>query len=76
MDKALYAKATEIAWKHASKCANIILRMGTFHTIMTLLAIIVNPFQDAGLHDTCIEARIIAEGSVHGVLEGRMYNRQ
>ena len=32
---ALYAKAAEIAWKHTSKYANIILRMDTFHTIMT-----------------------------------------
>ena len=76
MDKALYAKATEIALKNTSKYANIILRMGTFHTIMTLLAIIGKRFQDSGLRDTCIESGIIAEGSVHGVLEGRMYNRQ
>ena len=75
MDQALYAKATDIAWKHTSKYANIILRMGTFHTIMTLLAIIGKQFQDAGLRDTCIESGIIAEGSVSGVLEGRMYNR-
>ena len=75
MDQALYSKATEIAWKHTSKYANIILRMGTFHTIMTLLAIIGKRFQDSGLRDTCIESGIIAEGSVHGVLEGRMYKR-
>ena len=75
MDQALYAKATEIVWKHTSKYANIILRMGTFHTIMTLLAIIGTRFQDAGLRDTCIESGIIADGSVSGQLEGRMYNR-
>ena len=51
---------------------NIILRMGTFHTIMTLLAIIRKRFQDAGLRKTCIESGIIAEGSVSVVLEGRM----
>ena len=75
MDQALYAKATEFAWKHTSKYANIILRMSTFHTIMTLLATIGKLFQDAGLRDTCIESGIIAEGSVSGELEGRMYNR-
>ena len=69
MDQALYAKATEIAWKLTSKYANIILRMGTFHTI------IGRPFQDAGLRDTCTASKIIAEGSVHGVLEERMYKR-
>ena len=75
MDQALYAKATEFAWKHTSKYANIILRMGTFHTIMTLLSTIGKLFQGAGLRDTSIESGIIAEGSVSGVLEGRMYNR-
>ena len=67
-------KAAEIAWKHTSKYANIILQMGTFHTIMTLLAIIGKRFQDAGLRDTCTESGIIANGSVSGVLEGRMYS--
>ena len=75
MDQALYAKSTEIAWKLTSKYANIILRMGTFHTIMTLFAIIGKRFQDAGLRDACIESGIIAEGSVYGVLAGRMYKR-
>ena len=32
-------------------------------------------FQDAGLRDTCIASEINAEGSVHGVLEERMYKR-
>ena len=69
---ALYEKAIYIAWKHTSKYANIILRMGTFHTIMTLLAIIGKRFQDAGLRSNCIESGILAEGSISGVLEGRM----
>ena len=72
---ALYAKAAQLVWKHTSKYANIILRMGTFHTTMTLLAIIGKWFQDAGLRDTCIESGIIAEGSVSDVLGGIMYNR-
>ena len=75
MDQALYAKATEIAWKHREKYARMVLRMGTFHTIMTLLAIIGKRFQDAGLRDLCIESGIVAEGSVSGVLDGKMYNR-
>ena len=67
---ALYAKAAEIAWIHTSEYAKIILRMGTFPTIMTLLAIIGKRFQDAGLHVACIESGTIAEGSVSGVLAG------
>lgn len=46
-DQALYAKAVEITWKHAGKFQNIIIRLGVFHTICTLLAIIGKPFQDA-----------------------------
>ena len=32
MDQALYAKAAEIAWKQ-DQFSNIVLRIGTFHTI-------------------------------------------
>ena len=74
-DQALYAKATEIIWKRREQFQDLIPRMGVFHTICTMLAIIGKRFQDAGLRDLCIEARVIAEGSVSGVLEGRHYNR-
>ena len=32
-DQALYAKATEIAWKHPDKFSDIVIRMGVFHTV-------------------------------------------
>ena len=65
----------EIKWKLPDKFDNIIVRMGAFHTTCTLLAIIGKRFQDAGLKDICIEADIIAEGSIGAVLDGKMYNR-
>jgi hypothetical protein len=74
-DQALYVKATEIKWKLSDKFDDVIIRMGAFHTTCTLLAIIGKRFQDAGLKDICIEAGIIAEGSIGSVLDGRMYNR-
>ena len=46
-DQALYAKATEIVWKHRDRFSGLVLRMGTFHTICTLLGIIGKRFQDA-----------------------------
>ena len=54
-DQALFAKASEIIWKH-EKFSNIILRMGAFHTICNLLSTIGKRFQDAGLRDlwTCV----------------------
>lgn len=48
-DQALYAKAVEITWKHPDQFSNIIIRIGNFHTISTLLATIGKRFQDAGL---------------------------
>lgn len=74
-DQAIYAKVTEILWKHTARFPNIIPRLGAFHTACTLLHIIGKRFQDAGLKDLCIESGVLAEGSVAGVLEGRKYNR-
>ena len=74
-DQALYAKATEIVWKYPDMFKGLVLRMGAFHTVCTLLSIIGKRFQDAGLRDICIESGVIAEGSVSGVLDGRRYNR-
>ena len=74
-DQALYAKATEIKWKHSAHFNDIVLRMGVFHTICTFLAVIGKGFQDVGLRDVCVESGLIADGSLAGVLEGRSYNR-
>jgi hypothetical protein len=71
IDQALYAKATEIIWKHADQYANIIFRLGTICNVMSILGA---RFQDAGLRDLRIEAGIIAEGSVNRVMDGKMYN--
>ena len=74
-DQALYAKALEIAWKHQDLFGCIIFRMGVFHTLCTMLAIMGKRFGDAGLRDLCVESGIIADGSIGGVLDGRKYNR-
>ena len=74
LDQALYAKAAEIVWKH-EKFKNIVIRMGVFHTICNLLSIIGKRFQDAELRDLCVEAGVLAEGSVAGLMAGRKYNR-
>ena len=74
-DQALYAKATEIKWKHREQFKDVVLRMGVFHTICIFLSVIGKRFQDAGLRDVIIESGVIVEGSVFGVLEGRTYNR-
>ena len=48
--------------------------MGTFHTICNALSILGKRFQDAGLKYICIEAGLVVEGSVSGVLKGKHYN--
>ena len=46
-----------------------------FHTICNALAVLGKRFQDAGSCVICLEPGVVAEGSVNGVLEGKMYNR-
>ena len=73
MDQALYAKAAEIAWKQ-DQFSNIVLRIGTFHTICIALAILGKQFGDSGLKDIFIESQIVAEGSISAVIDGKPYN--
>jgi len=73
--QALYTKACEDAWKHKDLYAEVLLRLGTFHTSFNLLSIIGKRFQDTGLRDICTESGIIAEGSVLGILEAVQFHR-
>ena len=75
-DQAQYAKAADVTCKHPDKFKmTVIIRLGVFLTICTLLAIVGKRFQDAGLWDLCIESGVIADGSLSGVMDGRKYNR-
>jgi hypothetical protein len=51
------------------------MTLGTFHTIMNVLAIVGKRFQDAGLGDFCIESGILAQGSMAGVFESKSYKK-
>ena len=48
-DQAFYAKACEVVWKNPDNFHPIVLRMGVFHIICTMLAVIGKRFGDAGL---------------------------
>ena len=61
-DQAIYAKAFEVKCKEYEKFKPIVLRLGTFHTICTLISLIGKRFQDAGLKDLLIETGVVAEG--------------
>ena len=74
-DQALYAEACEVVWKNPDNCHPIVLRMGVFHTICTMLAVIGKRFGDAGLRYLSVEYGVIADGSIAGVLDGKKYNK-
>ena len=74
-DQALYAKASEVVWKHSERFTQVVLMMGGFHTICNLLSIIGIRFGDAGLRDLAVESGVIAEGSIDNVLQGKQYAR-
>ena len=62
-------------WKHRDLFADIIPRLGAFHTISCLLSVIGKRFSPAGLRDVIIESGVIEEGSVDGILTGKAYDR-
>ena len=64
-------QATEVTWSHTETFQPVILRLGTFHTICTFLAVIGKRFGDAGLRDIAIESGVIAEGSLKSVFRGK-----
>ena len=75
MDEAVYSKAQMIRWTSDVFQNRLVLRLGEFHVIMCFLGVIGKRFQDGGLRDILIESNIVAEGSIHGVLSGKHYNR-
>ena len=73
-NQACYAKAMEVFWKHKAQFEGLVIMMGGFHLLMTMLAIIGSRFADAGLRDVAVQSEI-AEDSVDSVLNGKHYNR-
>ena len=67
MDQSLYAKATEIIWKHTDQYSNLILRKGVFHTICNFMSILGKRFIDAGLRKICVKSGILGAGSTYSV---------
>ena len=75
-DEAIYAKAYHIKYKKPEKFKDLVLMMGTFHIILTILGVIASRFKDVGLSDVLIQGSIVAEGSVGTMFTGsRAYKR-
>ena len=60
-DQAFYAKAMEVLWKQKERFKGLVVMMGGFHLLMTLLAIVGTRFGDAGLRDVAAHSEVIAE---------------
>ena len=74
-DLAIYAKVQQICWADKSLIEKLVVHLGEFHTCMSFMAVIGKRYGDAGLSDILIEAGVVAEGSVSGVISGNHYNR-
>ena len=75
-DQAVYAKAFEIYNSPLhDRLERIVLRLGAFHIIINVMAIIGHRFGSAGLRDVLIESDILATGSVDATRHGHHYNR-
>ena len=60
---------------HKAQFEDLVIMIGGFHLLTTILAIIGSRFADAGLRDVAVQSEIIAEGSVDSVLNGKHYNQ-
>ncbi|XP_041359488.1 uncharacterized protein LOC121375875 [Gigantopelta aegis] len=74
-DQAIYAKAQQIRWSNDLYMSRIVVRLGEFHTCMSYLGVLGKRFKEAGLQDILIEAEVVAQGSINGVITGHHYNR-
>ncbi|CAB4004680.1 Hypothetical predicted protein [Paramuricea clavata] len=69
-DLAIYAKVQEIRWADQHLQEKLVVRLGEFHACMSFMSVIGKRYGDAGLSDILIEAGVVAEGSLNGVISG------
>lgn len=62
-------------WNDQLRFESIVLMKCNFHILCTLLSIIGKMFGREGLRNLAVESRVIAEGSLDKVLEGKQYNQ-
>ena len=74
LDQAMYAKVCEVKFKRKDEFKDVILFLGTFHTLMMLLGVAGKRYGLAGFRNVMIQGNVIAEGSMEGVVSGKMYN--
>ena len=65
----------KVLWKKPRELQSVVLRMGSFHMTLAMLGVIGKRFAGSGWSDLVIESRVLAPGSVNGVVSGKHYNR-
>ena len=75
LDKVIYALAQEIISPHAQKFKQVVLRLGGFHTSMTMMSVIGKHFTNSGLESILVGSGVVGPSAVHGVMSGKHYNR-
>jgi hypothetical protein len=74
-DQALYCRAKEQVWLHEKQFANVIVRLGGFHTTMNFMKAIGQHFESSGLRDIWIESGVFGDNSTLHMLSGHAYNK-
>ena len=74
-DLGVCMKAYPIIWNHPQKYKNHIILIGTFHLICAYLKMVGKKMAGSGLSDILLEAGLIGNGSLQGVLTGKHYER-
>ena len=61
-DQAIYAKALEVLWQNKDQFQQLVIRIGSFHTICAFLAATGKRFGDARLAEVLMESGIVMSG--------------
>ena len=74
-DQAMYAKAVQVMSQKRDAYPEVVLRMGSFHTILSFLGVIGKRFADGGLSDLLVDAGVVGPSACRAALSGKHYNR-
>lgn len=74
-DLAIAKIAYKIQATEGRKFSNLFIHLGSFHLMMAYFKTIGHFIDECGLTHMMIESKIIASGSVNGIIEGKHFNR-
>ena len=69
------AIAYKIQATEGLKFSNLFIHLGSFHLMMAFFKAVDTFIDECGLSHMMIESKIIASGSVNGIIEGKHFNR-